>query len=86
MPKKIDGFYRPKNCGRAFCEYYSASGCRLKPDMRLEKPIADWKTCFYFRQRKFESKQKRRYHDGLYDREASYKDSHSAVWTKWQEG
>lgn len=82
MPKKIDGFYRPKNCGRAFCEYYSVSGCKIKPDMRLEKPIVDWKTCFYFRQRKFESKQKRKYHDGLYDREASYKDSHSAVWTE----
>ena len=86
LPKKNSGFYRPKNCGRAFCEYYGVFGCRLKPDMKLENPIVDWKTCLYFKQRKFESSQKSDYYDAIYGRIAVYKDSHSAVWKGRQEG
>lgn len=85
MPKKIDGYYRPKKCGRAFCEYYSVDGCQLRPGGKLEKPINSWKACMYFKQRKFESNKKREYYDAMYNRVAAYKDSHSAVWKGQQE-
>ena len=85
MPKKNSGFYRPKNCKRTFCENYEINGCDLNPEFNLENPINDWKMCFYFKQRSFESKQKKEYYDAIYARIASYKDSHSAVWKGQQE-